>query len=418
MSIQQPSQAWDDGVDLRRYIGVLDHHKWLILALIAMAVAVAGIISYVVLPPTYQSPVIASFPAADGTDGLGMNPKGYEEFAVSLPVIAAAQQKLGSGLTPNQVRAYYDVVSDPSSRLLTVTASAQVADEAQRRASAWVDAFYEQTLAFLREEVASQKAVAEQAVQGLQAALSKAEDALDDFNQETPVSLMEARLSTMEIELVTGESRLRELTLTSIPTDEARLTFLQSGLSEEPEILSGSLEGVTLPEQNAGAGVTSSNVTILNPVYLALSQDLASTRIRHATSQKEAEILDGNLLSMQSQVDRLRNETVALKTERGRLDRSTKEAKARYSPARSELNRLLEIERRLPELARADIVSAPVLPQSPVAPRKVLNVALAGILSLLLGVIIAFALEWYRGAPAAMVSDHREAATAGSTADS
>ncbi len=92
MTTQQPDQTWDEGVDLRAAIDALFRRRWLILALVILAIGVAGVLSYMVLPPTYKSSVVVTLPAAGGTDRLGLTPSEYKEFAASNPVLAVAQQ--------------------------------------------------------------------------------------------------------------------------------------------------------------------------------------------------------------------------------------------------------------------------------------------------------------------------------------
>ena len=395
MSTQQPPQSWDGETDFRALIDALARNKWVILVTVAVGVVAAGILSYVVLPPTYKSTVVVSLPAAGGGGGLGMNPQAYAEFAASPPVMAAAVQQRGSEQASSRLVGRYTVDLDEGDWLLTVVASAQTGEDAWSLANGWKDAFYQETLALLEAQLARQKAAGEQAVVNLLAGVSKAEEVLDAFDQETPISLMEDRLSIMQTELVDSESRYREVTLSSIPTDRATLAFLKIALSKEQPTLSGSFGTIAAPESNPGAGVTSSEVTILNPVYLQLSQELVVTEARLATSDGEAKTLVDRIPSLQDEVDQLREMIITAKGERNQLSRIVSEIQTLYDPARLELTGLLETERQLPELSRPGVVSEPGLPQSPVTPRKVLNITFAAILAALLGVFIAFLREWY-----------------------
>ena len=152
----------------------------------------------------------------------------------------------------------------------------------------------------------AQVAVVEEALDELLVGLTDSEDALTDFDRVSPLSLFEpqlvtigddvvtlgSRLAAIENDLVAREQRLRELTLFSIPTDETRQEILEAALESEPPTLGDQSGVVVLPGENdSGAGVTSSEVTILNPVYLQLSEQLVLTRIRVGTNHREAEIL-------------------------------------------------------------------------------------------------------------------------------
>ena len=52
-----PVQAWDDETDLRQLIESVWRRRWLVAALVIGAVAVAGVLSYFVLPPRYESSI-------------------------------------------------------------------------------------------------------------------------------------------------------------------------------------------------------------------------------------------------------------------------------------------------------------------------------------------------------------------------
>ena len=380
-----------------------------------MAVAVVGVVSYLVLPPRYESSVVISLPVADDESGLGMSPRAYKEFALSSPVMATIDRDIGPFPISDQLRNRYDLQLSPDARLLAVTASAQSAEEAFNLSSGWVDAFYKSTLALIKGQIADQKANSEQAVEGLVAQLTQAEDELATFDRENSISLKEARLSGLEAELVGGilsgsgedrtgaETRLCQLTLYSIPTDEARLAFLTDALTKEPETLDG---------------VNSNGVTILNPVYLQLSRDSVETRTRLVTNRREVESLGERIISLQDEIEQLRTNIVTSETQRKRLDRTIEEIETVYEPTRAKLDLLLAAERRLPELSRPGNVSEAVLPQAPVAPRKVLNMTLACFAAGVLGVSAALFLELYRTPSTAEAPERQRASTIPSTRDS
>ena len=397
MATQQPIETVDEGIDLRSFIDTAIRFKWLVMGLPAAAITFAGLFSFVV-SPSYESSVIVALPAAGGETGLGMTPSAYEEFALSESVMHVVRQNLG--LDPNPGGRYDVQLREDQLRedagLLVVTASAGSAEGSFRLASEWVGAFYEQTLALLIEQLATQQAAAEQASGELLGELAIAEDALDAVDRKASLSLLGSRLSRMEQELVADEGRLQQLTTNLIPIDEARLIFLQDSLALEPPTLGRSEGDVTLPAGSTGAGVTTNDVTTLNPVYLQLSQDVTATRTRLVTNRLGVDILRQSIPSTKAALDQLRGEHVAARTERQRLSRRVQEASAVYTSARAELDNLTAAAPRLPKLARAEIVREPELPGTPVAPRTAFNMTLAGVLGLFSALVVAFFLQWYR----------------------
>ena len=207
---------------------------------------------------------------------------------------------------------------------------------------------------------------------------------------------MGSRLSSLERELVRDEAQLRQLTTNLIPTDEAKLSFLEDSLDSAPQILGATQGSVALPEGSPGAGVLSNEVTVLNPVYLLMSQDLTATRTRLVTNRLEAEHLSQRIPSTQAAIDQLREERVTAQTERQRLSRDVQEAASRYNVTRSEVDRAAATLPHLPELARAEVVRPPLLPSAPTTPQTVRNMALAAVLGVFLGILLAFFVHWYR----------------------
>ncbi len=56
----------EEEIDLRDYINVLLKRKWLIIGIVLMAVVIAAIISYIILPPIYQSSVTFKIAEVNG----------------------------------------------------------------------------------------------------------------------------------------------------------------------------------------------------------------------------------------------------------------------------------------------------------------------------------------------------------------
>ena len=104
MSIQQPSTEWDDTIDLRKWIDALFHYKWLILTCALVAAVAATTFGYVIQTPTFEATGGATLPSADGTNGLGLTLRGYQEFATSTPVMGSVGQKLGRQTNAGQLR--------------------------------------------------------------------------------------------------------------------------------------------------------------------------------------------------------------------------------------------------------------------------------------------------------------------------
>lgn len=397
MSLAEPA-GHDEELDLRELLETLCRRRWFILSITLAAVVAAAVLSFLVLPPVYQSRVTVALPPADAAEeeALDLPPRAYRELAASRPVMAAVREELGLDLTLEGVRGHFDIELEPDARLLTVTASAGDPEGALALAREWATRFAQAAQGHLAARLHQQRAGAEQAFRAAAAALEQAEEQLTRFDRQYPLDLLRARLETLEGELVRTEARFRELTATLIPTDRARLAALRQTLAAQARTLEGSRVPLILPEPDPAAGVTGSAVTLLNPVYLRLSQDLADTQVRLTSYEEEARNLERRIASLEAETADLRNRLVPLRVQRERLARALREAQVTYRREQARLDRLQSLASRIPDLAATPVLSEPTLPEAPVSPRKLLNMLVAMVLGGIAGVVGAFMTEWWR----------------------
>lgn len=386
-----PVQAWEDEIDLRQLIESIWRRRWFIASLVIAAVAAAGVLSYFVLPPRYESSITVDLLVPQATE-LGLNPAVFEALATSNRVLEAMVQLGFLDMTPDRVRGSIAVSLTKDSRLLTVATRAQSASQAQQLAVLWYEAFRQEAGAYAQERVAQRLDVAEAELAARESMYSAARDALNAFDSTVMLPVMEARLESLQAELVEAEERLRTLTQSTILADEARLQAIQLALAEEPQVLGGS--HVMVVPVDSGAGVTTSDVTMLNPVYLQLRQDLASTQTRLATNRRSAELMATVVAELPAQIEALQASLIAYREERARLEREVNALKPMVDEARAQRDNLLALKRAA-DAAVPAVVSDPALPSAPVAPRKLLNMALAGFLAAFVGVFGALVMDFW-----------------------
>ncbi len=137
--------SWEDEIDLRELVEALLRHKWVILGLIVVAVAAAGVYSAFIMTPRYEATMTVALPAADGREGLGMSVNAYNSFAGSNRVLATMVADGGLDWTPSGAGSRLRRSVNADERLLTVTASASTPGEAHRLLLLWRDAFEKET---------------------------------------------------------------------------------------------------------------------------------------------------------------------------------------------------------------------------------------------------------------------------------
>lgn len=275
------SEGYEE-IDLWELFMVLIKRFKLIAALFLVAVITAVIFNFFIFSPVYESSLVLALPSGGR---VGTNADGYLELAQSPATFRRIKDTLGFAENVEILRQHFKVELQRKvengrtiSEFIKVAASAGVPELTVEYCNAWLEAFDREVLLFMEEKLTREKSLAAQVLKQRTEELAQAEEELGAFDRNNPISLKENELRVLENELVQGEQTLRELQMT-IPTDEARLKFLEETLAKEKETLTGNVGGTVYPDSSA-AGVTSANVTILNPVYLNISQDLATTRAR------------------------------------------------------------------------------------------------------------------------------------------
>ena len=249
---------------------------------------------YVIQTPTFEATGGATLPSADGTNGLGLTLRGYQEFATSTLVMDSVGQKLGRETNAGELRALYAVQLQKDERFISISASAETAEEAFLLASRWIEAYDEQLQAQIQSQFAFQNETASREKEFLGPALELAKGALNKFDLENPITAMEARLLSLGDELTNSETRRSELTLTLIPVQETRLASQESVLyGEAGTIGGGGSSFVVSPTINSADEVEPANATKTNPAYLELSQRLMTARL--APLEKELVTSEGRL---------------------------------------------------------------------------------------------------------------------------
>ncbi|GAF72332.1 unnamed protein product, partial [marine sediment metagenome] len=130
----------------------------------------------------------------------------------------------------------------------------------------------------------------------------------------------------------------------------------------------------------------------LNTTYISMRSQLISTGASARTVREEISYLESALETTQTILVEKRILLIAVQTELERFAREISISKGFYTSLAS---RLQEANIARAETAAAiRIIESPVTPTSPIGPNKKMNVAVAGVLGLFVGVLLAFFVHW------------------------
>lgn len=384
----------DDVIDLREVAAALLRHWRTISGVTLLSALVAFALSAFVIPPAYESSAVVVF--RNTNPRFGIDFPAFQALASSPAVMEKVRQNAGIDGNIADLRRQFRFQADTPAPMLTVAVKAGDPYLAERLVHSWIEAMRSEVASMMMASVSEQLAVTESNNQAASALLFAAEEALLAFDREHPLDLMTARLDRLKDRLVKDEQALRDLTESVIPTKEATLESLQRSLSQESPMLGAlawsALEGVS--------------ITQLNPTYFELRRQVAELESALAADRLRAEILEEELAELRRRVTEAANELIRARLERERLVRELNDARSLFDATRRERDEILRLQRQLADRSRVEVVWDPVLPESPVSPRKALNAALASVLGAMAGIFGALLAEWWKtpGIPKKMPS--------------
>ncbi len=426
----------EEEIDLRKYVQVLvQYWKWITGA--ALIAATAALVVSFLLPPTYEATALVAVtkpryvmqfdPRFETLDNIQPAYKAYPELASSDDLLRDLMERLDP--LPRGVQTLRDVKemveaeggADPS--IIRLTVRARDPEEAARIANVWAALFVERANELYGTHNEAELHFFEEQLQRAEAELQSAEQALIEFQARNQQAILEAQLSSAqrdledylieqrELERVVRNARMLQDRVADWPAEaqatpgddltalllELRAFDVQTSRegSEEVELGTGSSIWLQISDATLlASGRTAGELR-------AFLDGLATTlEARSAEIETRIAALEPRILSLQQQLQEM-------EAERDRLTRARDVAQETYMTlARKVEETRIAVEEVSGEVRLASQAAAP---QKPAGPRKLLNTAVAGVLGLMLGVLGAFVVEWWRQEPPTEPSGRQEA---------
>lgn len=400
----------DQEIDLRQYIAVLLKHKFWIAGLAVVAAVVAAVVS-LLLPPTYEATALVAITKPQYelqfdsrirslTGNVQQPYKAYPLLATSDATVSALIDDLGDQLAPEEriirnlkPKLEAESSSDPSIVRLRVRngdpwRAATIANQWAERFVQAANELYVQSandLAFFT----GQQAEAEQA-------LAEAEQALIDFQARNRAAILGTRLSTAHETLTTTLTAVHSLELT-LQDARALRQHLDTRARGAPAAASDELAALLIEVTALSHGAP--EVQLQLSTGPDLGDRTAGDQVAFLDSLIPA--LEGRLVQLEEQAEAQEPAILALQqayqeaqTEYDRLSRAQSLAQDTYVS----LSRKATEARIAAQDTTGDVrlASRATPSDDPVSPRKALNTLAAGALGLLVGVVAALGIEYWR----------------------
>lgn len=427
----------EEEISLREIIEVLIRGKWIIALITVIAVLIAGIFSFFIIPPTYEATATLMVSA--------ISPK----IQQMVSVITLVNQQMGddfqelidslSQYPQMTLETYRTQVENPliiKDVIETLNLDPEKYSIASLKESIKVNSIKDTNLIEIKvknrdPKLASQMAnlLAQKFVdfvsdstkqqigksaQFIKTQLDKEKQNLDETGEELKTFLAQPRgVNELQSEI---NSKIEQLTqfksqLVAIEVEEqetlASLGKAQSELEKQPRTLKTVKSISDDPylsqlAQDKYNGKTSELSGLkmeseeINPVYIQLTQEIADYQINLSRIAAQKEILKVKIQEIQKELGTLQADLAEKQVEQDRLQQQLNLAQNTYNTFLQKYQ-----ETRITETARtgeADImVAAPAMvPEKPVAPRKMFNVAIATVLGVMVGVFTVFFIEFWK----------------------
>lgn len=381
----------NEEIDLRRIFEVLNRWRWLITLLTIMAVLTAGILSFFVLPPVYEAQttllVVQGEKKVTRSEGDDL-----ESIIGSM-----------SRLPEMTIKTYVEQTKDPALlgqviKKLDLTAQGYTMENLLKIVSA--TAIKDTNLIEVKAQSPDPKLakdIAGTLTELLLESISK--NSQDQMSKS--VIFLEEQAEAVRKDLEAERAKLKELEARPRSTSflEQERTRINQDLSKYQSVYLDA----QITRQQAQAALTEMNTRLpevpeliqsqTNPLYLSLKQQITEKKIIIVERDAQIKAVREYMATMERQLNDLQVELTNKREETEAVQRKVDEYQKTYALLSEKITQT-EITKsaNLGETS-LQVVSPSTLKEEPVKPNKKLNIAIAGLLGILMSVILAFLLE-------------------------
>ena len=414
------TEIQENEIDLREYINVLLKRKGIIILIFLIAVITAALVSYFYLKPVYEASTILMI--SKPKYQVELEPKiqtqftpevslaTYESLIKDREIEKEVIKKLNLDqppyeLTPDSLQGMITIESLKNINLIKLNLQAGDPKLAKDIANIWAGLFVEKNKDLnLQESKEAQRFIEEQLKISNQN-LSTIEEEIREFDETNKIKIMDNEIKGKTAKALNYDLRLADIKL-SLQKEKAMKEQVIIALNEQDKVvkLSKSITNDQFFHQLM-SNITNGNFSDINlsyvseetnPIYYDLVQQLISTDISINSLQAEEKQLKENIDDYWERIENLKQELAQEKLTQSRLEREYNTAKGVYDVL-SQKNEEVKIAVAT-ESGLVKIASLAYEPRFPIKPNKKLNILIAGVLGLFVGIFVAFFLEfWQKG---------------------
>ncbi len=406
----------EEEIDLREYINVILKRKGFIILIFLIAVITAALVSYFVLQPVYEANVVITV-SEPKIKNLLVNEISLEDHKSLIKDIEIEEElirKLNLDKPPVEVTPYdlermITIELPKGTNLIKMNLQAVSPKLTKDIINTWATLFVEKNKKLYFDEVKKVKINIEGELKSVEQDLFKIEEKLIILNRTSNVEMIEYEVMYKIEKMLSYESRLVDVQL-SLEKEKAEEEYIITAINKQEKILK--LNKLIVDDQffrQFLSDITDDNLEItnltyvseqINPIYYNLVQQLTLTNISINSLIAEENQLKKNINDLNISLEAIKEALKEESTERELILYQLNREHSAKEKLYDHLYKQAE-EIQLTEIAEADLLKIASLayePRAPIKPNKKLNILIAGVLGLFVGIFVAFFLEfWQKG---------------------
>jgi len=408
------TEIQEEEIDLREYINVLLKRKGIIILIFLIAVITATIVSYFIIKPVYQANAVITISKPKIGNSLvdEISLEEYKNLIKDIEIEEELIQKLNLNeppleLTPYDLEQMLTIELPKGANLIKINLQASNPKLTKDIINAWATLFVDKNKRLYFDEVKKAKISVGDRLKYAEKDFYEIEEKLLKFYEADNIVTIEGEIKYKTTKILDFKSRLIDIQL-FLEKEKAGKEYIITEISKQEKILK--LNKLTVDDQffqQLLSNITDDALEIanltyvseeINPIYYNLAQQLISTNISINSLKAEENQLKKNINDFNASLENLKKEITVKKLILSKLNLNRE-----YSAKEKLYNNLYvqAEEIRLTEAAESDllkIVNLAYEPKVPIKPNKKLNILIAGVLGLFVGIFVAFFLEfWQKG---------------------
>lgn len=411
-------------ISLRELIEIVLKGKWIIAIITAICMMVSVIASFFIIKPTYEaqttlmiSPIVDA--KSNNTEdnkffglvgALSQYPQmtidTYREQIKTSSILSKVAGELGNTYDWTDIAKKITISNAKNTNLLTVavkdTSPAEAAKIANLVSQYFSDFVSETTqkqaehsASFIKEQQDKEKANLDKAMGELKKFISqpRGPEELKLELESKLKQLTEFKTKVLEVKIDEQSAKMSVEKGKAILQNTSKTITTNKTLSSD-ELMNSVVKDQTGTDSVSTAGLKLTNEE-LNDSYIKTSEEVNKQEMKLAELSAKRQAIEQEIASRQKEIDNMQAEYADKQQKLDVLDSDVKLIKQTYEAYQQKYKEA--IIKQSAEVGKSSIVvlAQALEPSNPVAPQKVVNVAIAMVLGIMVGVFIVFVKEYW-----------------------